>query len=180
MEAFLFPVRIPTPEADHHWTAALYYDEGITQVQKLPEASGTNVWSPRAEIPNHLGTCGSTGNVLSNTALKWFIFEHLVEQWVCSCYRGRSVQLVCFGCYLLCFKSGYEFKAMQSTVCKITCLREGCTWLQKWPKLLCSPFPGEMEPISPLFGSKLVCVNRTSVNRTQQKWCWESSKPRPQ
>lgn len=70
LEAFLVAVRIPIPEADRHGTAAPYYDEGITQVQKLPVICGTNVWSPRAEILNHLGTCGSMGNGLSNPTLK--------------------------------------------------------------------------------------------------------------
>lgn len=74
LEAFVVSVRIPTPEADHHWMEAPYYDEGITQVQTLPAVCGTNVWSPRAEIPNHLGTCGSAGYVLANTTYSKVIF----------------------------------------------------------------------------------------------------------
>lgn len=103
-EDFFVSVRIPTPGADHHWMAALYYDEDRTQVQKLPAACGTNVWSPRAEIPNHLGTCGSMGYILANTTLKWFLFWTTCSAlWVYSWYRNQSVHFVCFGCYLFCF-----------------------------------------------------------------------------
>lgn len=75
LEVFFVSVRIPTPKADHHWTVAPYDDEGITQVQKLPALCGPKVWSPRAEIPRHLGTCGSMGCVLAKTALKWFLLR---------------------------------------------------------------------------------------------------------
>lgn len=104
LEAFIVSVRIPTPGVDHHWTAAPYYDDGITQDQELPAVCGINVWSPRAEIPNYLGTCGSMGYVLANTALKLFLLW--TTCWalsVCCWYRSRNVW---FGCYLLFFSLG--------------------------------------------------------------------------
>lgn len=73
-------------------------------------------------------------------------------EWICNCqYYSKVIftlnnslsiistllvqKLGCpFSCYLLCFQSGNEFKAMQSRVCQFQCFRTGYSRLQKWPK----------------------------------------------